>query len=99
LHLLWEFGPSSVRDINDNLNAKREEVYTTTLKLMQIMNDKGLVKRDTTAKSYMYIPNVDEKTIKSNLLRDFVNSAFQGLSMGIVMQAFGDSTSTQDETR
>jgi BlaI family penicillinase repressor len=97
LHLLWEFGPSSVRDINDNLNAKREVGYTTTLKLMQIMNDKGLVKRDTTAKSHIYIPIIEEKATKAGLLSDFVNTAFQGSSMGLVMQALGNSTSTQDE--
>jgi predicted transcriptional regulator len=47
LHILWEKGPASVRDINDILNGRREVGYTTTLKLMQIMNEKGLLKRDT----------------------------------------------------
>jgi predicted transcriptional regulator len=97
LQLLWEFGPSSVRDINENLNTKREVGYTTTLKLMQIMNDKGLVRRDTSAKSHIYIPNVSENDTKINLLTDFVNSTFQGSSMGLVMHALGNTKSTQDE--
>lgn len=97
LHILWEKGPSSVRDINDILNSMREVGYTTTLKLMQIMNEKGLVRRDTAAKTHIYIAVVREKETKNSLISDFVNVAFKGSSMNLVMQALGNSHSSQQE--
>ena len=68
LHILWENGPSSVRYINDMLNERRDVGYTTTLKLMQIMNEKGLVKRDTAAKTHIYIAVAKENDTKNNLV-------------------------------
>lgn len=97
LHILWEKGPSSVRDINDILNSRREVGYTTTLKLMQIMNEKGLVRRDTAAKTHIYIAVVREKETKNSLISDFVNVAFKGSSMNLVLQALGNSHSSQQE--
>lgn len=97
LHILWEKGPSSVRDINDILNSMREVGYTTTLKLMQIMNEKGLVRRDTAAKTHIYIAVVREKETKNSLISDFVNVAFKGSSMNLVMRALGNSHSSQQE--
>jgi len=97
LHILWEKGASSVRDINGLLNLRREVGYTTTLKLMQIMNEKGLVKRDTAAKTHIYKALVREKETKNNLISEFVNVAFQGSSMNLVMQALGNSTSSAEE--
>lgn len=97
LHILWEKGPSSVRDINDILNSMREVGYTTTLKLMQIMNEKGLVRRDTAAKTHIYIAVVREKETKNSLISDFVNVAFKGSSMNLVLQALGNSHSSQQE--
>jgi len=97
LHILWEKGVSSVRDINDLLNTRREVGYTTTLKLMQIMNEKGLVKRDTAAKTHIYKAVVRESETKNNLISDFVNVAFQGSAMNLVMQALGNSSSSVEE--
>ena len=97
LHILWEKGASSVRDINDLLNLRREVGYTTTLKLMQIMNEKGLVKRDTAAKTHIYKALVREKETKNNLISEFVNVAFHGSAMNLVMQALGNSSSSEEE--
>jgi BlaI family penicillinase repressor len=97
LHILWEKGASSVRDINDLLNTRREVGYTTTLKLMQIMNEKGLVKRDTAAKTHIYKAVVRENETKNNLISDFINVAFQGSAMNLVMQALGNSSSSIEE--
>lgn len=97
LHILWEKGASSVRDINDILNLRREVGYTTTLKLMQIMNEKGLVKRDTAAKTHIYKALVRERETKNNLISEFVNVAFQGSSMNLVMQALGNTSSSAEE--
>ncbi|MFN8338901.1 MAG: BlaI/MecI/CopY family transcriptional regulator [Saprospiraceae bacterium] len=97
LQLLWEKGPSSVRDINDSLNAKRDVGYTTTLKLMQIMNEKGIVKRDTAARSHIYKAVAKENDTKNNLISDFVKVAFNGSAMSMVMQALGNTSSSQGE--
>jgi BlaI family penicillinase repressor len=97
LQILWEDGAASVRDINDKLNNRREVGYTTTLKLMQIMNEKGLVIRDTAQRSHIYKPVVKEDDIKNNLISDFVNTAFKGSAMNLVMQALGNTTTSQDE--
>ncbi|HLO57068.1 MAG TPA: BlaI/MecI/CopY family transcriptional regulator [Saprospiraceae bacterium] len=97
LHILWENGPSSVRYINDMLNERRDVGYTTTLKLMQIMNEKGLVKRDTAAKTHIYIAVAKENDTKNNLVNEFVNVAFHGSAMNLVMQALGNTKSSPEE--
>ncbi len=97
LHILWEKGASSVRDINDLLNTRRDVGYTTTLKLMQIMNEKGLVKRDTANRTHIYKAVVRENETKNNLISDFVNVAFQGSAMNLVMQALGNTSSSVEE--
>ena len=97
LHILLENGPSSVRYINDMLNERRDVGYTTTLKLMQIMNEKGLVKRDTAAKTHIYIAVAKENDTKNNLVNEFVNVAFHGSAMNLVMQALGNTKSSPEE--
>ena len=97
LHILWENGPSSVRYINDMLNERRDVGYTTTLKLMQIMNEKGLVKRDTAAKTHIYMAIAKENDTKNNLVNEFVNVAFHGSAMNLVMQALGNTKSSPEE--
>ncbi len=97
LQILWERGASSVREINDILNERREVGYTTTLKLMQIMNEKGIVKRDTAARTHIYKAVAKENDTKNNLISDFVNIAFHGSAMNLVMQALGNTSSSQKE--
>jgi BlaI family transcriptional regulator, penicillinase repressor len=97
LHLLWQEGPVSVRHINDILNDRREVGYTTTLKLMQIMNEKGLVERDTAAKTHIYRASIGEHTTKNNLIQDFIDTTFQGSAMNLVMQALGNTKTSQTE--
>ncbi|MBK8626200.1 MAG: BlaI/MecI/CopY family transcriptional regulator [Saprospiraceae bacterium] len=97
LQILWEKGAASVREINDILNERRDVGYTTTLKLMQIMNDKGLVLRDTASRSHIYSAVAIENDTKNNLISDFVNLAFQGSAMNLVMQALGNTKSSKDE--
>lgn len=97
LQILWQKGASSVREINEILNQRREVGYTTTLKLMQIMNDKGLVLRDTAARSHIYSPVAIENDTKNTLINDFVNLAFHGSAMNLVMQTLGNTKSSMDE--
>ena len=97
LQLLWSSGPSSVRAINDELNKRREVGYTATLKIMQIMNDKGLVKRDTNNRSHVYEPIIMEGNTKSTLLNTFMHNTFNGSLKDMVIHALGDGTSSKEE--
>ena len=75
LQVLWEFGPSTVRFVNDHLNEQKREVqYTSTLKLMQIMVEKGLLKRDESQMKHVYMVAVEEDKTKSFLLERFVEA-------------------------
>ncbi|MBR9920806.1 MAG: BlaI/MecI/CopY family transcriptional regulator [Bacteroidetes bacterium] len=97
LQLLWELGPSSVRQINDRLNEKREVGYTTTLKIMQIMAEKELVKRNTSSRTHIYSAAVAEEETRAKLLDQLVDKAFKGSAMKLVMQALDShQTSSAD---
>jgi predicted transcriptional regulator len=97
LQLLWEHGPSTVRFVNDQLNEDREVGYTTTLKLMQIMAEKGLADRDTSQRTHIYSPAVTEAETQQNLLTQFVDRTFKGSAMKLVMQALGNHNASEAE--
>jgi predicted transcriptional regulator len=97
LQILWEEGPSSVRQVNDRLNQRREVGYTTTLKLMQIMVDKGLAQRDTESRTHIYRAAVSEKDTQQRLLEKFVDTAFRGSAMKLVVQALGNHRASSEE--
>ncbi len=97
LQVLWENGPSSVRFVNDELAEKREVGYTTTLKLMQIMFEKGLVSRNTDARSHIYEAAIERDVTQRNLLGTFVDNVFSGSAMNLVMQALGNHKASKDE--
>ena len=97
LQVIWLHGPVSVRFVNDELNHKKQVGYTTTLKLMQIMTEKGLLKRSEKGRKHIYNVVLKEKEAKSLLLDKFVKTAFGGSAMDLVMQALGNHQTTPDE--
>jgi predicted transcriptional regulator len=97
LQVIWLHGPSSVRFVNDELNRAKQVGYTTTLKLMQIMTEKGLLKRSEKGRKHIYNVVLKEKEAKSLLLDKFVKTAFGGSAMDLVMQALGNHQTTPDE--
>ncbi len=97
LQILWEFGPQAVRFVNDKMNLEREVGYTTTLKMMQIMNEKGLVTRDDSSRTHIYKAEVQEKDIQKNLLDKFVDTAFRGSAAKLVIQALGQHDASKEE--
>ena len=102
LQILWEYGPSSVRFVNDKLNEQnmgsKEIGYTTTLKLMQIMlQDKKLVTRNTDSRTHIYKAAVSESETQGHLLEEFVDSTFRGSAMKLVMQALGNHQASTEE--
>jgi len=97
LQLLWKRGPSSVREINDLLNEQREVGYTTSLKIMQIMNEKELVTRDTSSRTHIYRAAIKEEATKQSLLKEFITNTFNGSAKNLVMQALGGTKTSKKE--
>lgn len=97
LNILWEHGPQSVRFVNEKLNEQREVGYTTSLKIMQLMVEKELLSRDTSSRTHIYKAIVNEQKTQGQLLKKFVDTAFRGSSMKMVMQALGDHKPSQEE--
>jgi BlaI family transcriptional regulator, penicillinase repressor len=97
LRVLWEHGPSTVRFVYDQLSSTRDIIYTSTLKVMQNMTDKGLLKRDERNMKHIYHVVEEESTTKGFLLDQFVNTLFKGSASGLVMQLLdNDATSKED---
>lgn len=97
LQILWQQGPSTVRFVNEQLNQKKEVGYTTTLKIMQIMADKDLVKRNEESRSHIYEANVNEEDTQKHMLDKFLNLTFRGSASKLVMQALGSHKATKAE--
>jgi len=97
LQILWQEGSCPVRRVNEILNAHREVGYTTTLKIMQIMLDKGLVVRNTDNRTHIYDAGVFETDIQNQLLNNFVNAAFRGSASRLVMQLLGNHNASESE--
>lgn len=97
LHVLWENGPSTVRQVHEHLSRSRDLGYTTALKLMQIMHEKKLLSRTEEARSHVYAAQLTEADAQRDLLNRFVDTAFRGSAMKLVMQALGDSKASPAE--
>jgi BlaI family transcriptional regulator, penicillinase repressor len=87
LRVLWERGPSTVRAVQEVLQGARPTGYTTVLKLLQIMTEKGLVGRDESARAHVYEAKVAQAQTQHHLVRDLVDRAFAGSVAGLVAQA------------
>ena len=99
LRILWERGPSTVRHVHEALAETRETGYTTTLKLMQIMVDKGLVTRDESARTHVYAAAAGEHETQRQLVRDLVDRAFGGSAAALVLQALNAEDTSAKELR
>ncbi|MBV4355752.1 BlaI/MecI/CopY family transcriptional regulator [Pinibacter aurantiacus] len=97
LQVIWEKGSASVREVHEALSATKDVGYTTTLKLMQIMHEKGLVKRDNTFKTHIYQPAVTREKAQKQLLGKMINGLFGGSSTQLVIQALGSHKSSKEE--
>jgi len=97
LRVLWERGPSTVRQVHDVLLRERPTAYTTALKLLQIMTEKGLVRRDETERTHVYHPRLSEEQTQRQLIRDLLDRAFAGSSSKLVMQALATTRASADE--
>jgi BlaI family penicillinase repressor len=98
LQVLWEYGPSTVRFINDMLNEQQRKVqYSSTLKLMQIMADKRILLRDESEMKHVYKPATAEKKLKAHLLRKFVENLYGGSATELMIQLIGNKKPSKKE--
>lgn len=97
LHVLWKHGPRTVRQVNDELSQQREIGYTTTLKLMQIMHEKGLLTRTEDAKSHVYTAALGEQEARQTMIDRFLETTFRGSASQLVMQVLGRHKASADE--
>lgn len=97
LNVLWQCGPSTVRFVNEQLNKEKDTGYTTTLKIMQIMKEKGLVKRNEEARSHVYHPEVVKKDTQKKLINKLLSSAFEGSASKMIMETLGNHTTSKEE--
>ena len=97
LRVLWSQGPSTVRAVHSTLGPERGAGYTTVLKLLQIMTEKGLVTRDESSRSHIYKAEASEEATQSQLVGDLVDRAFGGSSLNLVMRALSERRATPEE--
>jgi BlaI family transcriptional regulator, penicillinase repressor len=97
LQILWQKGKATVREVNETLNEHKETGYTTTLKIMQIMQEKGLLQRNDSARSHVYCAVVSESLTQQALLSRFTDAVFRGSALQLVMQALGNSSTSPSE--
>ena len=98
LQILWQFGPSTVRFVHDKLNEQKEAViYTSTLKLMQVMKEKGMLERDETNMKHIYSAAMQEEKVKGNMLGRFVDSMYNGSPSNLMMALLGNDKTSAEE--
>ncbi len=96
LSILWDKQSATVRQVHEELLKIKDAGYTTTLKLMQIMFEKGLVTRDDSNKTHIYQPAVSREKTQKQFLNKMIDSLFSGSSAELVLQALGNKTSTEE---
>lgn len=97
LSILWKHGPSTVRTINEELNNKKNVGYTTTLKIMQIMTEKGMLQRSLDGRMHIYDSLLKEEDVQSRLMNRLLETAFRGSAKNLIMQALGNRTASREE--
>ena len=97
LQVLWSRGPSTVRTVHEAISRRRQTGYTTTLKLMQIMAEKGLVTRDESLRSHVYTAHVSRDRTQKQLVRNLLDQAFDGSAKKLVLQALSAKRASAEE--
>ncbi len=97
LRVLWRRGPSTVRQVHEDLERRSLTGYTTILKLLQIMTEKGLVERDESERAHVYVARLPEEQTLGQLVGDLLDRAFEGSSSRLVMRALESRPATREE--
>lgn len=97
LQVLWEKGEATVREVHEVLNKNKPVVYTTMLKFMQVMTEKGLLTREESGKAHIYKAAISQTDTQQHLLEKMIKGLFGGSVTNLVMQALGNHTTSQEE--
>ena len=97
LRVLWEKGPATVREVHEVLSRSKDTAYTTVLKMLTIMADKGLVQRDESERSHRYTPTHPEPKVQASLVRDLLDRAFGGSALGLMQSALDTEAASAEE--
>ena len=97
LRVLWELGPSPVREIHQRLEAAKGTNYSTTVKMLAVMLQKGLVKRDENAQPHVYRPARSRANTGKRMLEDLIEKVYEGSAMSLVLQALSSQKATKEE--
>ena len=97
LRVLWRRGPSTVREVMEELNRVQETGYTTVLKMLQIMTEKGLVQREEAGRQHVYEPTRSEDSTQQQLVRHLLDRAFGGSAQKLVLQALAAKPAAPEE--
>lgn len=101
LQILWAKNPETVRYVNEHINRRRDAGqqvgYTTTLKQMQVMLDKGLLVRDIVERNHLYAPATNRETTQTQVLRELADLAFDGSATSLALRALGSGQTTPEE--
>ncbi len=99
LQILWEKGPSSVKDVHKMLGGDQKNGYTTILKFLQIMNGKSIVSRKKLGKRHVYEAIVNEENTKQQMVSKIIDTVFEGSASQLVMSALGNKKSSKEEIK
>ena len=97
LQVLWDKENATVREVHEILSLSKDAGYTTTLKLLQIMHEKGLVSRNDSSKTHIYQPAVSREKTQKHFVGKMINNLFSGSPAQLVMQALGNHKASRDE--
>lgn len=98
LQILWQYGPSTVRFVHDKLNEQKDAViYTSTLKLMQVMKEKGMLSRDESKMKHVYNAILKEEKVKGTLLGNFIDKMYNGSASSMLVALLGNDKTSPDE--
>jgi predicted transcriptional regulator len=97
LRVLWELGPSPVRTIHARLQAEKDTNYSTTVKMLSVMMDKGLVKRDENASPHIYRPALSREAAGKRMVRELIDRVYDGAAMSLVLHALKSAKASPEE--
>lgn len=96
LKILWQIEPATIRQIHDLVNARHKSAYTTTLKMFQVMHEKGFVHRDDSSKAHIYTSKYSQEQTQHSIIKDTLHKVFGGSKFDLVVRALGDTTSSKE---
>lgn len=97
LRVLWKHGPATVRQIHNALSSAKDTNYSTTVKMLSVMLDKGIVKRDESVRPLVYRAAKNQQSTQRNMLRDLIQRAYDGSARNLVLQALSNERATPEE--